>query len=62
MQIKNGKKMGKERIGKKNKERVRAWFKTNPERTVADCARALRLGWQTVKKHVVAIQREGGAE
>jgi len=45
------------RIGEKNKDRVASWFLKNPDRNIADCARALGLTWQTVKKHVVAIQK-----
>jgi len=46
------------RIGLENKNRVETWFLKNPDRTIADCSRALGLTWQTVKKHVVAIQKE----
>lgn len=48
---------GKKIVGRRNRNRVEKWFIGNPGMTVADCARALGLTWQTVKKHVVAIQK-----
>lgn len=44
-------------VREKNKERVKKWFLANPGMTVADCARELSLTWQTVKRHVVDIQK-----
>lgn len=49
---------GKKIVGKRNRNRVEKWFIANPGMTVADCARALGLTWQTVKKHVIAINNE----
>jgi len=50
---------GKKIVGERNRKRVEKWFTSNPGRTVAECSRALGLTWKTVKKHVVAIQKEG---
>lgn len=54
--VKKDKTKGMRAVREMNKARVKKWFLTNPGMTVADCARALGLTWQTVKKHVMAIQ------
>jgi len=55
--MKNGRGTGGIIYAKKNRARIKKWFELNPERNIADCARALGFTWPTVKKHVVAIQR-----
>ena len=55
MCVKNGKGTGRIIIAKRNSERIKKWFKSNPDMTIADCARALNLSWPTVKKHVKAL-------
>lgn len=59
LDVRTGYDVGSNRIGNKNKDRVKRWFISNPGETIAECSRALGLTWQTVKKHVVAIQKEG---
>ena len=48
---------GKKIVGERNRARIKKWFTVNPGRTISECSRALGLTWQTVKKHVVAIQK-----
>lgn len=48
---------GKKIVGERNRRRIEKWFTVNPGHTIAECSRALNLTWQTVKKHVVAIQK-----
>lgn len=42
-----------------NRARVKRWRSVNPGSSVAACARALNLRWQTVKQHIVAIEIGG---
>ena len=55
--MKNGRGTGGIIYAQKNREKIKKWIELNPEKTVADCARALGLTWPTVKKHVVSIQK-----
>jgi|GEM_PF-2693472 len=55
--VKSDKTSGMREVSNRNRERVKRWFLSNPGRTVTDCSRALNLAWQTVKKHVVSIQK-----
>lgn len=57
--MKDGRGTGGILYAQKNRARIKKWIENNPEKTIADCARALGLTWQTVKRHVVSIQQEG---
>ena len=49
--------VGKKVVGERNRKNIEKWFYENPGKTISECSRALNLNWQTVKKHVVAIQK-----
>lgn len=53
----NGRGTGGIIYAQKNRARIKKWFESNNDKTIAECARSLRLTWMTVKKHVVAIQK-----
>lgn len=57
--VKNaGKGQHMKQLGEENRAKVRAWFKENPGKTMADCARALELSYAAVRGHVTALLDE----
>lgn len=55
----NGKGRHKAEQSKENKAMIREWFEHNPGKTKKECAIALGLHPDTVRRHVIEILNEG---
>ena len=58
MKIANGRGVYKKEIAEQNKKAVYKWFKENPESTITECYRALKLSYPTVRKNLNALIEE----
>jgi len=48
----------KKDIAKKNRDKIRAWLKKNPDGTLTDCKKATGFSYVTVRRHIDAIKQE----
>jgi DNA invertase Pin-like site-specific DNA recombinase len=55
MKIVDGRGLHKKEEAKRNRERIKQWFKDNPESTKKECCDALGISYLTLQRHLEAI-------
>lgn len=56
--MKNGQGVHRVELKAKNRQRVAEWVKNNPNGTMTECKKELKLAYNTISAHLTAIREE----